>query len=426
MKKEALSSAEESKYIETIINAAHEALIILDQNLKVVNANDAFYKTFKLTAKDTERKFIYELGDNQWNIPRLKELLEEILPQKKTRTDYEIECGFASTGKQIMLLNAKYIQAAPKKEKMILLAIKDITNLKNAQNTLAEQSLFNQALFHVNPFGLDVVDMQGNILHINKILGDIIGDEVIGKKCWETYADNKTQCIDCPLKKEIAVGETKSIEVNNVLGGKTFKIFHTCMMYKNKKAIMESFVDITDHIKLEASLTEAKRKIAEIAEHDFLTGLPNRYQFGKVAEKFMAYAVRHKKILTILSLDLDKFKDVNDKYGHDIGDLLLKEVGARMYKNIRAEDLIARMGGDEFTIMAPGLKDKADVVRIAQKLLTVIKQPYKLNEFQLQISISIGIAFFPEDGKDITSLLKNADKAMYKAKDEGKNNYQFC
>lgn len=172
-----------------------------------------------------------------------------------------------------------------------------------------------------------------------------------------------------------------------------------------------------------------RKKSAEIidrlAKYDTLTDLPNRFQLELFVKKNIAYAKRHKKILGLLSIDLDRFKDVNDNFGHDIGDLLLKETGARLQKIIREEDFVARIGGDEFIVMMLGLKKPNEAEIIARKIIETIKKPYNLKGKEIKITTSIGIAVFPKDAKDKAALFKNADVAMYKAKAEGRNNYQF-
>lgn len=170
---------------------------------------------------------------------------------------------------------------------------------------------------------------------------------------------------------------------------------------------------------------EAAKTIEKLAKQDILTCLPNRFQFEVIANKNIAYAKRHKKLLAIMSIDLDKFKDINDSYGHDIGDLLLKEVGTRLSMNIRTEDFVSRMGGDEFAVIMVGLKKTTEAGILAKKIIEVIQKPYQLGHYKLKITTSIGITIFPRDGEDKSKLLKNADIAMYKAKALGRNNYQY-
>lgn len=173
------------------------------------------------------------------------------------------------------------------------------------------------------------------------------------------------------------------------------------------------------------ALNQAKEKVEQIALFDFLTGLPNRYHFDSVANKAISFATRHNKKMAILSLDLDKFKEINDSYGHDVGDALLKEIGKRLHKSIRVEDLAARIGGDEFVILYNGLKDQEEAGIAAQRIIDTLRLPVDINNTKIIATTSIGIACFPRDGLNLLSLSKKADIAMYKAKHLGRNNYQF-
>lgn len=161
------------------------------------------------------------------------------------------------------------------------------------------------------------------------------------------------------------------------------------------------------------------------AHTDVLTKLPNRALFDDRLEQSILRAKRHKEKFSLFFLDLDKFKQINDTLGHDIGDKLLQHVASRLKHTIRANDTIARLGGDEFTIIANDLSNTQDVSIFAEKILNAITEPLKIDEHTLSITFSIGISIYPHDGEDADTLLKNADIAMYKAKDKGKNNYQF-
>ncbi|TLM99756.1 EAL domain-containing protein, partial [bacterium] len=161
------------------------------------------------------------------------------------------------------------------------------------------------------------------------------------------------------------------------------------------------------------------------AYHDPLTGLPNRVLFNDRLNMAMAHARRNKEMLAVLFFDLDQFKTVNDTLGHAAGDLLLTEVAVRLAGCLREKDTIARMGGDEFTMLLPQISNEDSAVRVARKVLEVLQQPWLINGHEFYITASIGIAIYPADGEDTETVMKHADIAMYRAKEKGRNNYQL-
>ncbi|WP_432821579.1 putative bifunctional diguanylate cyclase/phosphodiesterase [Trichloromonas sp.] len=159
--------------------------------------------------------------------------------------------------------------------------------------------------------------------------------------------------------------------------------------------------------------------------YDPLTGLPNRRMFAEQLAPILIHAKQKSEIKAVLFLDLDRFKNINDSLGHAVGDLLLKAVAVRLTRCLRHDDLVARLGGDEFMILLQGLPQKQDAAKIASKILDSLKPPFKIQGHELHIALSIGIAISPENGDDVDSLLKNADTAMNRAKEVGRNTYQF-
>jgi len=139
----------------------------------------------------------------------------------------------------------------------------------------------------------------------------------------------------------------------------------------------------------------------------------------------IARTSRHQKRLAVMMLDLDRFKDVNDTFGHDIGDMLLKAIAEGLTKLLRKSDTVARLGGDEFILILTELNQVKDASVIARNIIDSFKKPFQLNSHTISITTSIGIAVFPEDGGDANTLVKNADTAMYRTKQAGRNNYQW-
>ena len=166
----------------------------------------------------------------------------------------------------------------------------------------------------------------------------------------------------------------------------------------------------------------AQQKLHFISNHDTLTGISNRHSLYNKLEFIIADSERNHKTFALLYIDLDEFKNVNDTLGHEAGDLLLKEVTKRINKEIRQNDIFARVGGDEFVVVLTNVETDF-VSKIAQTILEILRLDFKINRTSINISVSIGVATYPKDGKDVDMLLKKADSAMYRIKKSGKNNF---
>jgi diguanylate cyclase (GGDEF)-like protein/PAS domain S-box-containing protein len=187
--------------------------------------------------------------------------------------------------------------------------------------------------------------------------------------------------------------------------------------YQGKAAIMVIGLDVT-------AKKENQRKIEHMAYHDSLTGLPNRYLLDQSLDEALACSADNTKEMAIMFLDLDRFKVINDTMGHRQGDSLLVKVSQRLVKNVRAGDIVARQGGDEFLILLKGT-NAAVAKQIANRIITSFSRPFFIEEEEIYTTPSIGISLYPKDGKDKETLTKHADTAMYMAKERGKNNVQF-
>ncbi|MFO0752517.1 MAG: EAL domain-containing protein [Thermodesulfovibrionales bacterium] len=168
-----------------------------------------------------------------------------------------------------------------------------------------------------------------------------------------------------------------------------------------------------------------EEQIKHQASHDFLTGLPNRMFFMEHLAAALARARRDRTLLAVMFIDLDRFKNINDSLGHSAGDQLLKEVAVHLRECLREEDTVARIGGDEFTVLLSGIGRSVDIAGVARKVLSLFEKPYVVEEHAFHISASIGISTYPGDSEYAETLLKNADIAMYYAKEQGRNNFQF-
>ena len=183
-----------------------------------------------------------------------------------------------------------------------------------------------------------------------------------------------------------------------------------------------------DFVVVIKDISERKRvegELMRLANHDSLTGLPNRMQLQDRLSQAIAYAARAGRHVAVLFIDLDRFKNINDSLGHEAGDAVIAEVGRRLSENVRRGDTVARLGGDEFVVVLADVAREEEVAAVAKKILGALFRPMMLQGQELSPVGSIGISLYPKDGQDSQALLKNADAAMYRAKDAGSNNFQF-
>src|SRR5476649_2255833 len=195
-----------------------------------------------------------------------------------------------------------------------------------------------------------------------------------------------------------------------------------------EKLVAERTVELqAANAKLEGEISE--RKLAEsrarhLADHDALTGLPNRRILEDRLTQALALSYRNRKQTAAMFIDLDRFKTINDSLGHAVGDHLLQEVAQRLVKQLRVGDTVCRIGGDEFVVVLPEITRGADAAQVAQKIIETLSEPIQLEGRDITVTPSIGISVFPEDGSDAETIIRNADAAMYHAKEMGRSNYQ--
>ncbi|MBC8238152.1 MAG: EAL domain-containing protein [Helicobacteraceae bacterium] len=201
-------------------------------------------------------------------------------------------------------------------------------------------------------------------------------------------------------------------------------LIHT-IRYQNTDAYVVFDTDISEQVKTEKLLIKQTRLLNHQANHDTLTNLPNRMLFKDRLTQIIKSSTRHKEQFALLFIDLDQFKKINDSLGHHIGDEVLIESASRLGSIIRDEDTLARLGGDEFTIILKDISSVQGASTVAQKIVKIMKEPIKIKGHTLFISSSIGISMFPADATSEDNLIKFADTAMYRAKDEGRDNFQF-
>lgn len=283
-------------------------------------------------------------------------------------------------------------------------------------------------IFENNSDPIVISDAAGNgqIITVNPAFENITGytlDEIYGKKTNLLYSGYHDQSFYDEMWNAInTTGSWEGEIVDRHKDGHLFSKWLTIrtLFDKENKPFrrIALFTDFTDH-------KEAQQQIWYQANFDLLTALPNRNMFMYRLEKEVHELERNGQTLALMFLDLDNFKEVNDSLGHDEGDVLLQKAAGRITRCVRKDDVVSRLGGDEFTIILPGVSDQRVIDKIAATLISELARPFDLHGEKTYISASIGISLAPADGLSAEALLKNADQAMYAAKKEGRNQYHY-
>jgi diguanylate cyclase (GGDEF)-like protein/PAS domain S-box-containing protein len=300
----------------------------------------------------------------------------------------------------------------------------DITERKKIEVALRDSEEKFRTLAEQSP-NMIFINKGGQIKYTNKTSEDVLG---YTKEDFSS-PDFSFFSIIAPEHRELARKsfdthrrgrEVRPLEYSLLTknGEKLDTIVHTRLIHFNgDTAILGTVTDITQQ-----KLTE--KKLAHFASHDALTGLKNRRAFDDGLAVELARADRNERIFAVFLLDLDNFKLINDQYGHEIGDSVLRHAAERLSSSLRKSDMIARIGGDEFILMLPDLNQAQEVLGLAEKILASFREPFTINEQDISITTSIGIAVYPLDGQDPNTLKRHADVAMYRVKASGKNDYQ--
>ncbi len=339
-----------------------------------------------------------------------KQLLSfETIHQRKDGTTYPVEVR---------------VQFMQKHVPIFMAIIQDVTERQQTEAALRESEEYNRTLFESSPIGLALSRLDGTLVDINPAFANIIGrtvEETKGLNYWEitpeSYAEHEQEQLHQlevsgrygPYEKEYLHKDGHLVAV---------RLSGLIINRKSEQYIWSSVEDVTRK-------RQSEELIWKQANFDELTGLPNRSMFRDRMNVEISRAARSNLNLALFLIDLDDFKEVNDTLGHDIGDILLKEASQRIRTCVRAMDTVSRLGGDEFTVIISEVPDTAHIEDLAQKLIDQLSSPYHLDTDTVHVSASIGISLCPGDAQDGDTLMKNADQAMYAAKNQGRNRYSF-
>ena len=302
-------------------------------------------------------------------------------------------------------------------------SFRDVTARFSAEAVLRQSEIRYRLLFEENAAGVCAMTGEGEIVDCNNTFSMMVGRDradLIGVNMRTLYerpvehdelmymlrdAQNLNS-VEVELKR--SDGTTRWLLQNLVVAGE-----------REGAVIHTTLVDISDR-------KRAEEQIEFHAYHDILTNLPNRKLFADRLRQSLTHARRSGRTLAVMFIDIDHFKNINDTLGHTCGDELLLEMSYRLRHCVREDDTVARLGGDEFTIILSQLRQPEDAANVAQKILRAVQVPLSLGGTPIEVTASIGIALYPVDGADPEALLRNADSAMYRAKESGRNTYQLC
>ena len=406
----------EARYRSLFADSTVTMLLIDPEDGRIVSANQAAadYYGYPLDA-------LQAMNIDQINTKSRDELKAEMQHARAHgRTSFEFRHRLANGMVREVLVSSGPITLDG--QTLLLSTVTDVTDRKQAEARMREALV----VFNASTEAIMTTDAKGRITAVNPAFTRITGyglNEVIGRSPAMLKSGRHDNGFYAGLWAALdRDGHWEGEIWNRRRNGELYPQWLSISAVRNQGG------EIAEYVALFNDITERKQHEDAIwrqANFDALTGLANRNLLADRLERALVQARRSGRKVGLVFLDLDGFKWINDTLGHDSGDALLIEVAERLRTCVREQDTAARLGGDEFTVVIHDLLETADMLPVAEKLVEVLHQPFRLGGGQQQLSGSLGITVFPDDGEDVQTLLKNADIAMYKAKQAGKNRYQF-
>jgi diguanylate cyclase (GGDEF)-like protein/PAS domain S-box-containing protein len=322
-------------------------------------------------------------------------------------------------GRDMQIVASKVLDETGCLTKTVML-FSDITQQKETERHLR---LYSEVFSHVGE-GIIITDAGNRIIEVNEAVLRITGysrDELIGNVPGSLKSGLHEQSFYDDLWRDLQEqGYWKGEIFDRTRDGQVIPLLESISAVSDGDGTLSHYIAVITDI---SSLKETQSRLDFLAHHDVLTELPNRLLFNDRLHHAIERARRSSQLIALLFIDLDRFKNVNDTLGHHIGDLLLIEASRRIKDLVRRADTVARLGGDEFVILMESGTSHNASPQLAEKIVTAFKQPFLVSGLELHIGCSIGITIFPDDGDDAITLLKNADAAMYRAKDAGRDGH---
>jgi diguanylate cyclase (GGDEF)-like protein/PAS domain S-box-containing protein len=433
-REEALLREQEQGQLSRIIDHTADAILVFQQNghIDVVNlaAETMFgYSKAEIMAMGLEVLLTgHEEPDRAFLYDRLNLLISQAVSQRRPLPSTAVSAILARKDGDPLPAEIKFSSSFSDGKMSIIAIIRDRSAEVESERILKESENRFKTLAKVAPVGIFRTDSQGILQYANEMWFQITGRTLddFHTESWLSVvkeSDREYVATEWQLKKSAGQHFAREFEVQpRGLGIKdSWVLCHLMAEYDRHQNIGGFVGTLTD-------ISEQRRnqeEIERLAYYDSLTGLANRRFFKDRLDRAIKESRRNQVSFAMLALDLDEFKRVNDSLGHDAGDRLLVEVGRRLQSCLRDMDTIARIGGDEFSIILPGFGELEDVVRTAGRIIHALHEPVHVGLEWVTISTSIGITIYPHDSGDVDGLIKNADLALYSAKDHGRNGYAF-
>ena len=420
---EALFLHEQQKY-RTLFESSSNAILVLTEQ-GFVDCNSPALVMFQLYSKEALTRLAPEAlsAEFQADGQRSADAIKTRLALTATHTVQRFEWLFKRRNGELFPGEMVMGTVQLGDETVIQAAIHDITLRKQNEHALRLAA----AVFDNSREAIIITAPDGRILRVNPAFSTVTGyqtEEVVGQNPRILTSGQQDKAFYQTLWQALlSSGQWQGEIWNRRKNGELYPEWISISSIRDGRGEIEYFVAIFTDI------TERKRvedKIIHQAYHDALTNLPNRVLFKDRLEQALTFAhrLRHKKV-ALLFIDLDRFKLINDSLGHDAGDLLLKQVAQRLHANVGQSDTVARLGGDEFTILLPEIDYIDEAAAVADKILTALKPPFNIGARDIFITASIGISLYPDDGADAEVLMKNADTAMYRVKEQGRSGFHI-
>lgn len=407
-------------FLQQLIETIPGPIFYKDAHARYLGCNSAFVNFIGIAADDLIGKTPHDIAP--------AELADKYLAADRTLLDkpgtqvYETPVRYANGQiRDVMFHKATFHQADGTVGGLVGFML-DITERKRMEAGLQQAA----TVFDSSAEGVTITSPNGTILAVNRAFTEITGysqDEVIGKNPRMLQSGRHGKEFYRDMWTAVGrKGRWQGEVWNRCKDGRLFPEWLTISAVKDAHGEVTHYVGVFSDI---SAIKTAYEQLNYQAHHDPLTGLPNRLLLEDRLHVALHRARREQSGLAVLFVDLDRFKTINDSLGHDVGDRVLCEVAERMNKLIRGSDTVARLGGDEFLILMEGVHDAATASSVADKILEDLRKTPVSLEQEFFVGVSIGISLFPQDGDDSTTLIKHADIAMYRAKQRGRNTYEF-